>query len=389
MAQFGDLEKKKLFVMKKILHVMLDDKFNDRAVVRFEEVSPGRSIYVAVHPDKSDYKYIKSDKVKPCTEREILSILSKEQIGAVIFHSLPFGRGNIVRSIPRQVKIAWIGWGYDYYPTLLRKAFPYPDGLLEPLTIKNFYSPPPRAQVALHAAKKIVKSITGLRGGWLTKKDYARIDFFIPVLKREWSLARELNPWFCADYIPWLYSRNEGIDVPPIHDDAEHILVGNSATLTNNHADAFNVIADTYRNGDFNRIVCPLSYGSKDLVSQICDLGSYYFGKRFYPLLEFMERSEYYILLQGCHTVFMNHIRQQAGGNLNWAFSSGARVVLNSKSVLAAEYKDRGLYFEFLGSHEYGHLSDSLKSHNMMAQKKRKKDTSDPEILRKFIDALD
>jgi len=375
--------------MKKILHIMHDDKFNDRAVIRFDAVYPGGNIYAALHPKNNDFKYIKSSEIKKFSYSQIVEILVNEGLGAVVFHSLPHSRASLFRQIPNDVKIVWIGWGYDYYPTLLRKKFHTPLGLLEPITRKKFIGAQYRSKQVISSFEKIIKRYTGLRGGVLTDRDYSRVDFFIPVLRREWQWARDWNPLFGAKYSEWKYSLDSEIDAQKIDSSAENILIGNSATLTNNHLDAFKAIADFRIPGEFNKVICPLNYGDMNLAVEIANQGKYYFGNNFCPLTEFLEKNKYWEYMRSCHTVVMNHIRQQAGGNVNRAFSSGARVVLNPRSVYAEEYADRGLNFDVISSPSCGHLTVDTKLSNMQLQREHKMSKSSPDILRNFINELE
>ena len=81
----------------------------------------------------------------------------------------------------------------------------------------------------------------------------------------------------------------------------------------------------------------------KSDAEHIIKLGKRLFGKAFTPLTEFMDLTEYAKVVSSCSLVFMNHLRQQAAGNINMALIFGAKVFLDTANPLFRHYSDLGI----------------------------------------------
>nr|WP_245907145.1 TDP-N-acetylfucosamine:lipid II N-acetylfucosaminyltransferase [Photobacterium sanctipauli] len=78
-------------------------------------------------------------------------------------------------------------------------------------------------------------------------------------------------------------------------------------------------------------IIMPMSYGSKSY----CEVVKKYISDNNLSNInlveEFLEYDEYIELISSCDTVFMNHIRQQALGNIIFNIYIGMRVFLREE----------------------------------------------------------
>lgn len=88
-------------------------------------------------------------------------------------------------------------------------------------------------------------------------------------------------------------------------------------------------------------IYMPLSYGDiPPYREEIIQLGKKYFGNNFHPIVDFISLSEYQQLINNCGVVWMNHIRQQAAGNILAALYMGKAVILHPASNLYKTFKE-------------------------------------------------
>ena len=143
-----------------------------------------------------------------------------------------------------------------------------------------------------------------------------------------------------AEYIPYSYSVNlsESISSVSLGDG---ILIGNSATLSNNHLDIFETIK-----GVENRLIVPLSYGAygyKDYRNIVFFKGKKIFGKNLKIIDSFLSIEEYDKVLLSCNTMIMYHLRQQALGNIYKGLYLGLRIFLNKKSITYKYLIDLGM----------------------------------------------
>lgn len=92
------------------------------------------------------------------------------------------------------------------------------------------------------------------------------------------------------------------------------ILLGNSATVTNKHIEAFGYLKH-YADKNIE-IICPLSYGNNDYRQEVITEGKRIFGDKFIPILNYMSPEEYSELLNSVNIAVFNHNRQQGTGNI-------------------------------------------------------------------------
>jgi hypothetical protein len=317
---------------RKIIHVVFDEKFIDIALRQFEEVAPGLNMPIILS-SRAKLRYVKNNNVRICSLGEAIEIVRSDLCAAVVFHSLQRKFLPLLKMIPNERKVFWLGWGFDYYDSLLSQA--YPDGLLLPKT-RALSASLPSSSLLLRARRKavsIAKKILG-KSTRLTLATLERVDYFCPVLEIEYEIVRQINPDFRPQYFSWNYGTIED-DLSNEFDEesetGEDVLVGNSATPQVNHIEVFDMLRDHPGIGE-RKIIVPLSYGDVHYREKIISLGRKYFGGQFVPITEFMPKSEYVNLLNSCGFVYMNHLRQQGMGNIIITIMKGAKVFMNPMS---------------------------------------------------------
>ncbi|WP_336313849.1 TDP-N-acetylfucosamine:lipid II N-acetylfucosaminyltransferase [Providencia sp. PROV031] len=169
------------------------------------------------------------------------------------------------------------------------------------------------------------------------------MDIFCPVIPVESRLLEEKIGCFTPKTIPWNYGSSLNIfdnNIEYNNLTGNNILVGNSATPTNNHAEVFKILYDLGLPKK-TKIFVPLSYGSSEYRDKIIQLGYEYFGDQFVPITNFMNLTEYFKLIQQCSVMIMNHRRQQGAGNIGLGLYVGAKIFLNKVSPLYQFYTDK------------------------------------------------
>ncbi|CAK8711711.1 hypothetical protein GCAAIG_01010 [Candidatus Electronema halotolerans] len=315
-----------------LAHIIVDDKFIDSGLNQFEIAAPNQNIPIFIGK-KCDLNYVRNKDVLFMDNAQIQKFVRSDKCSAIIFHSLPNIFLPIIKYAPNHIKKIWLGWGYDYYNRLLSSAFPdgfYLDGT-KSLMVKKII------QRFAHRTKLSIKNLLKNDNNLLSQ-----IDYFIPVIDLEYKLVAELNPWFKAKYICWNYgSAEENLLSDNKYDDiGDDILVGNSASATNNHLDTFILLKNNF-DIENRKIIVPLSYGDTWYRDQIIKNGRRMFGDKFVPIVNFLPKNEYIDLLNRCGYVFMNHLRQQALGNICIMMLKGARIYLNSVNPLYRWFIDR------------------------------------------------
>lgn len=320
---------------KKIIHVMFDEKFNDMAIKQFESAIPN------IHEYRVTGKAItitNSSLVKITDQKKLLEELQENDVAGVIFHSLPPSRYPLLEKIHSDIKVVWLGFGYDYYSLLNDEN--------ESFRILNNTKKITKKPLLYRIKSKTIS----LKDRLLRPENYSanallRVDYFSPVLDLEYDLVKH-HIQLKAKYIEWNYGTAEDdLSLPNAgFAEGDNILVGNSATPTNNHIELLEQIAGQVVLAD-RKIIAPLSYGDPHYRDQVIKIGKKMFGDAFVPLTEFMPIAQYISTIRSCGFVMMNHLRQQALGNICMAMLMGAKIYLNDANPLSKWLSQRGAVF--------------------------------------------
>ena len=151
--------------------------------------------------------------------------------------------------------------------------------------------------------------------------------------------------------------------------ESTRILLGNSATVTNNHIEALSWLRKFSKENI--EIVCPLSYGDSVYGQMVIDAGNEMFGEKFIPLLEYMSPEEYSKLLNSVDIALFNHNRQQGTGNIEILAYLGKKLYLRSDTTTWEHYvkRDECSFFDTLDIckmtfEQFIHITEEEKSNN-------------------------
>lgn len=326
-----------------ILHIVIDHRFINCAYRVFEEVSPGNNIFLIVG-ETGKVRYTENIPIQIISDKMFLSKSFSQSLvkfDMVIFHWMHDLNLRLITKIPEKVKLVWIAWGGDYYDLITEgdesKLFqPITKSLFERNTKKNSDS----------TTGKIKKIATRLISKKIKKSEIInRIDYFSPVLYEDYELIKKVLPDFKPKYIPWNYGTLEDDLIRGFENftiTGNNILIGNSATYENNHLDTFKILS-TIKTGN-RMILSPISYGDPVYSDNIIHYGKGYWGNRFVPVIEFMSIDKYIDLISSCSVIIMNHLRQQAMGNIITMMYLGAKVFLNKENTVYQFFKKEGAY---------------------------------------------
>ncbi len=291
-------------------------------------------------------KYIKKTPVRKYGQEFIYNKFKLKRIinehRAFIFHSLTSNDLYIIRSLPKDAKIVWLGWGYDYYDLIGKE-------LLKPLT-KSIKHVAPRAP--FQRIKSFIKR--KLLAPPEKRSVINRVHYFSPVLYEEYLLVQRAISGFRPRYVSWNYGTLEDDliqDFEELFVDGENILLGNSASMTNNHLDAFDILKTMNLQG--RKIITPLSYGEPRYRDIVIKRGESMFGGQFVPVVEFMPIDSYIRVISSCSTVIMNHLRQQAAGSIIIMMYLGAKVFLDPENPLYSFFQKQGAWIYTLDQLRY------------------------------------
>lgn len=324
--------------MFKILHIALDDKFFDEVYATFEK-DKRLSNEALLLVSQKDYviQRIKSvEKVRVMWDKKlIVKTLLGGDYDAIFFHSLNSERWWLFDYIPNDKAVIWWAFGFDLY---------YGNRGLLPLL--NFELFKDRTRYLIQSNKGLVSRLQlFLDRFFVWKHDLKkqqikvlrRIDYFVPVLPLELHLMTENHIEFHAKEfyfknVPINYGYNQK---NPFGD----IIIGNSATYSNNHLDILDIIN---RSGVRERkLVVPLSYGIRKYASKLKhDLISQ--NNQVIILHKMIPLNDYQKILDSCSYAIYGVIRQQATGNIYYCLLNGIKVFLYKESIVYRSLKQLG-----------------------------------------------
>ncbi len=107
--------------------------------------------------------------------------------------------------------------------------------------------------------------------------------------------------------------------------------------------EAFQLIAKSNLLKRGGKVVVPLGYGDPKYRDIIVKKGRELFGEQFIPIVDFLPLHQYNQILSSCSYAIMNHLRQQAMGNILTVLFMGAKVFFQPKNTAYSFLKKEGV----------------------------------------------
>tara|TARA_R110002049_G_scaffold4601_4_gene31859 strand:- start:89764 stop:90960 length:1197 start_codon:yes stop_codon:yes gene_type:complete len=323
--------------MSQLVHLVLgDNKFLGYIVDYFETVRPKQN-KVVVFGERTNL--LEAANLQYADETD-WDRLFAEATGCVTHCLLP-EQAEVIKRIPKELPLAWIWFGAEYHNFLPE----FRHDLFDPETA--------RIVVGLDRARKrahsrfgdlFLRTLGNVSRPWrmhgrnqLLRRAMRRSDLMGILFDEEFKLVQNRIKTTGLQSPVTYYNIDEtvcrdGGQVTQLEKLGTNILLGNSGTPANNHAEMMRFLAGC--KADFGKVVVPLSYGDVRYRDHVLDLGQQILGESFAPMTTFMRREEYNAKLSSCGIVIMNHRRQQAVGNIVTALWQGAKVFLRPESTV-------------------------------------------------------
>ena len=352
---------------------MPDDKFIDDFIRMSEKYNADSSSYLIF--SHNEPKYVKSQNkdinvLRVNSEFELNQNLIDElnKCKVIILHSFNWKYLNFIKQIIKEVKIIWVFWGIDGYNAIKKSKYLSKSSL--------------SMQFGISPMDLLKLNVRFFLNNFIFKKQKAcreiikRVDFCATFVKDDLELVKRINPNIEGLYFN--YFNETGYNILELersrHHERLNILLGNSANSTNEHSSALKLLSEINFKG---MIYCPLSYsGTEVYINNVIKLGNQLFGDNFIPLTEFLKYDEYSKIISDCDIVLMNHIRQQAVGNIFKSICLLKPVILNKKSYLRSTFFEWGIKiydYNILTNLEIVKLSDLEKNREIVLEKLNEK----------------
>ncbi|GAA3763552.1 TDP-N-acetylfucosamine:lipid II N-acetylfucosaminyltransferase [Microbacterium kribbense] len=243
------------------------------------------------------------------------------QADVIIAHELSTIASLAIAANPRAVAV-WSGWGVDYYHDAYTD-----DTLLGPLTKQWTLKPQIRSRVLNYALRKIRSHAA------------RRVDLFCAPIPSDESIMRAAFPSLRGTPIQMPYLEIQVPEVVPANQGRD-ILVGNSATPTCNHLEAFSLLS--HHDLTNRRVIVPLTYGDTTYREIVVREGKRLLGANFLPLIDHLPEAQYSDLMDQCSVAIFNHRRQQAMGNIIAALQKGMAVYMDDVNPASEWLREAG-----------------------------------------------
>lgn len=313
----------------RIVHLARDEKFIPLLRELFEAALPGANRWLIARRSRAKLRFVKAgpDVIERAEWWFRTPLIARDVADAdvLIAHSMTTIFAHAIRRAPASARAVWLGWGYDYYPLLAAQLGPSvlpATRALRPSAAAGEEADEPAKTMALS------KVAARLHTFCVLPPEVAPLRRALPAL----SAVHHALPLFTAEDV---FARG----APEMR--GPDLLLGNSATASNNHVEALELLHDC---GFGGRIVTPLSYGDAGYAQAVAALGAGRFGERFEALRQWMSLDDYNRRIAECGFVLMNHRRQQAVGNIGAALYKGATVYMRPENPLFAFYRELGLH---------------------------------------------
>lgn len=309
------------------LHLLKPDrKFFGPLQAIFEDAAPGRHLWVTIGPPEEGF-VVPPGVVRVDGPGGLSDVIpSASALEGVVLNGLPFSTaGALLEGLPT-VAVAWYVWGFEayHYWDVLRT------GLLLPQT-RRLGQELARAGLGRRLLRRAASRRTR-RDRETAGRLVERLDFCVTPIKEEYDLFVSAGLPASTQYLFGLVGcLDDYVDGNEAASCGDDVQLGNSASLSNNHLDALTLLSRPELGP--RRVVVPLGYGDARYRDAVAEVGREMLGERFVPLMGFMLPDDYRAVVASCGHVVMNHLRQQALGNIFDALWRGARVYMNDTSA--------------------------------------------------------
>ena len=325
----------------KILHLIIDHQVIERMLGIFETHFPN-SNDVLIFSNNSIFKHLKSHADCTRVSNDKVKTFAKsfdfDNYNYIVAHYLTFEMIDFINTAPHNINVCWEIYGADLYNQFLT-PMGYP---LQFTNAQQYES----AKVKILRKLGLLKIAQFVLSGSIKQFDFIKIRYFKMITKRLDSIAVGC----IGDAI--LFEKYSGRDIPvfkyfnyslketlgelysaPFREDNRKILIGNSASLSNNHFYVLNYLLNL--NLDDSEFIIPLSYGGvskykDDVMRRFTET----FPNQIEYILDYKPLHEYNKMFLNVNVMIMSSWRQESIGTIVMGLYLGIKIFMSNKSPL-------------------------------------------------------
>ena len=334
--------------MSSILHLGFNGNLQQDSFKVFERYYPNQNIMIATPPRSGDVAKINLpgqafrwlDYGDSHTYPEILALCEDKKVDRILLHSVFKRNINLAAYLKSHLKcrVYWLFWGFELYNALGEDlGVPFVDEKFNPFKIRTYYYP--------NRFKHYLRHLRyGITCSDILKRAKGVVDYFCFWNEYDYRLYVK----YFGDEIKYKYfgyvCRNRDSKEEQTFDFPEKsrvILLNHQASVTGNHFTLMKKVKELDPNNSF-LIMMPLSYGSKSIRKQCLKVGSKMFLDKFYPILDYLPKEEYFNIINKPQVALFGQKRQEAAGNIGRLLIVGTKVFLREDNPMLSYYRDKG-----------------------------------------------
>lgn len=337
----------------KILHLISDHQVIERTLGVYEEVFPGCNEVLVFGDEDKQFKRLKGDyKGRIVNFRNLKRFANNydfSKVTHVISHYMSFDKIDFIKHIPENIPVCWEVYGYDLYNQFLGPRgyelyYTNPQKYDNHQFLRSHFSGLFYLYANLRATIKGYKYRFSFQKNRQFKYICNRINSIQFCCGYDAEYIKEFSKRDIHSYEIFNYSLNEVLGDLKDSDfsNGDDILIGNSASFSNNHLYILNYLKkiDVPQN---IKLIIPLSYGGHE--KYINDVENEY--KNNYPgqieiLRDYIPLYEYNKYFLRLKAMILSAWRQESQGTAMMGFYLGIKVYMSERSPLYKWFIDCG-----------------------------------------------
>lgn len=326
------------------IHLVDDQKFINQSVFDFENHFQNQNIFILNSISQKEINYVNSHKKVfyfDYSGKGIIDFIHQKTQGKkrinIFVHYLRPEKACLLNKLRLSLKFStyWIFYGIDLYKPLYMKGVYqlYDDQTVKEKIVFFFKNTFARFYSDLIYDKK--KS--------LIVKFISELDFFCFWNPYDYELLKK-NFKTKAIRKDFFYNVFSFGDLKIKRESAEvNCLINHSATATGNHLTLLHRLNSPEIKSHIKNLVVPLSYGDTKKINTIDEYCKKQFPTQYLPMLQFLDKDEYFKIINSVSVAFFGHRRQEAGGNIIVLLASGVKVFLREDNNLLRFFNEMGI----------------------------------------------
>ena len=324
----------------KILHLINDHQVIERTLGVYENLFPNQN-EVLIFSKTEKYKHLNAHSSCTCVTQKNLKQIAKRydfsDITHIIDNYMTMEKIDFIKLVPSEIHVCWEVYGYDLYDQFLE-----PNGFKITNVNKKHYQKYSFARIHLSYLFKWALYVRGYRNIFLWEKNPKfryicnRINSIQYCCGYDAQYIEEFAHRKIPSYEVFNYSLNEVLG--DLKDSAfttgKNVLVGNSASISNNHLYILTFLQRVGISPE-TKLIMPLSYGGT--IMYVADVEKQYndaFPEHVQTLRQYMPLHEYNKIFLDVNSCIMSAWRQESIGTIIMCLYLGIKVFMSNRSPL-------------------------------------------------------